>query len=502
MSTYLGILEKYQNNERVIAGFVGNSVGCGYYANNWDYLVEKLNMQLTTASRIDTRVQSMAIQLRAMLKAKNAQSDLYNLSGDGWCTEDHLGRGTHGVIEGIPTITALAAMNPKPDIVFIALNINDLNHRIGLGAGHINWTMYCANTRTMVQQCLDNGMVPVLVKEGNVTMGTADGKSYADYIAEYDVVADEFAVQGIGLLDTYTSTLTASGIMYDSLHRNQAGHYLGFADYEEWFNQPLALGFTAPTVTKVGETLQFDCDIANFISLTDTMVFQYKVGAGAWLPMATAQLVSGRTYRSSVPYAVAVDDVSFKARATRGATSYESKVAVYPVGTVGNVIVPSIVGLAPNITFGGAGEANVHALTFSSNITHGETGYASAHSLPFSGTVSVGASARLSAYSTAFEIPEALYQGGLYSIKPSVAAAGQEIDAAETAMKRAEAAEIPIGISLNRAALPGVIGAPGGMIRAIPGSMDTSRAALDDSAPKQSQPKSTGLRRANPRKLN
>lgn len=114
------IVEKFQKQLPVKAVLIGNSIGCGFYTIGWEYLAAEANSKLTLHSRTDDRVRSAAILLREKLQSVNAQSDLVNLSGSGWDTNDHLGIGR---FPGEDTVAEAISM--RPDAVFLALQVND-----------------------------------------------------------------------------------------------------------------------------------------------------------------------------------------------------------------------------------------------------------------------------------------------------------------------------------------------------------------------------------------
>ena len=124
-------LEKFQAGEAVIAVMLGNSIGMGYNAEGHEQLSSLYNESRGFAiEHRNSGYVGHSRMLRDYLKSKNPKSELINLSGDGWDTNDHLGI-------SLPSSSApphessevvIRALNPKPDIVFIPLQVNDPNH--------------------------------------------------------------------------------------------------------------------------------------------------------------------------------------------------------------------------------------------------------------------------------------------------------------------------------------------------------------------------------------
>jgi lysophospholipase L1-like esterase len=228
--TAASVAARFQLGLLTKAVMIGNSIGCGYYATGWEFLVAEPNSKLTEASRKDARVRSAAIMLREKLMQANAGSDLINLSGSGWDTNDHAGTGR---FPGADTIGD--AIRLMPDVVFLPLQVNDFLLQRGTFAA------FQANTRAMVQRLLDAKILPVLVKE-NYILENADGVRFQRFIDEVDLIARE---RGIPVIDSYTpfrdaiqstSTSVNKNLYNDNVHPNGAGHALIFKQYSDFFD--------------------------------------------------------------------------------------------------------------------------------------------------------------------------------------------------------------------------------------------------------------------------
>ena len=111
-------------------------------------------------------------------------------------------------------------MSPKPDVVFVPLQINDANHNIQL-------SVFYKNTSIIVDSSESAGIDVVLVKENFVRI-----EGYSDYIDMVDTIARE---QNVSVIDTYTPSLGRSDILFYYAHPNDKGHKLIFEQYRNWF---------------------------------------------------------------------------------------------------------------------------------------------------------------------------------------------------------------------------------------------------------------------------
>lgn len=219
-------LEKFQAGEAVIAVMLGNSIGMGYNATGYEVLHTRYNDSrgFAVEHRIDGSIGHSAM-LRDYLKSKNPASQLVNLSGDGWDTNDHLGI-------TLPSSSApphessevtIRGLSPKPDVVFIPLQVNDANHLIPL-------PVFEANTRRLIGSIRDSGIEPVLVKENDV-----DIKDYPLYIGRVSKIAQDMKVE---VIDTWTPTRGKPELRADYAHVNDAGQKVIFEQYRNWLTAP------------------------------------------------------------------------------------------------------------------------------------------------------------------------------------------------------------------------------------------------------------------------
>ncbi len=134
--------------------------------------------------------------------------------------------------------------------------------------------------------------------------------------------------------DVWTATVAKSSIGFDSAIA-KCIVTRGASTYESSESDALsvwpAVVLGTPTITKSSETLTVDCSAANYTAAIDTLAFQYKVGSGDWVDMIAPSLVSGTTYRSTVPYAIATEDITARAKNTRWAVDALSSEAVFTV---------------------------------------------------------------------------------------------------------------------------------------------------------------------------
>lgn len=218
------ILQKFQAGEAIVAVMLGNSIGMGHGATGDEILKNRYNdsRNFTVEYRSSGDIGHSHL-LRQYLKAKNPNSELINLSGDGWDTNDHLGISlpSSSAPPHESTETVLASLSQTPDLVFIPLQINDANHEIPI-------SVFAKNTRQLLTSVTENGSAPVIVKENY-----AEIEKYPRYVACAGEIAREFEVP---VIDTYTPTLGRNDLLRDYAHPNQAGHQVIFDQYKTWLS--------------------------------------------------------------------------------------------------------------------------------------------------------------------------------------------------------------------------------------------------------------------------
>lgn len=212
--TAANAIAKYRLGQPVVLAVIGNSVGCGYYGSGYANIpsISLSNKKLTDAGRISNVCDGgWPTRLRLYLQKKNASSQLYNFSGDGWDSNDHRGlSGSSGVVGPTATVPQILAMSTLPDLVFLALQINDPNHGLSLAT-------FETNTRAIISGLTAAGVPVVMVKESPATL-----TNYASFVTKAGDIATEL---GLPILDFNSLwPLTSTGYMYDSLHPQDGGH--------------------------------------------------------------------------------------------------------------------------------------------------------------------------------------------------------------------------------------------------------------------------------------
>lgn len=270
----------YQTGKPVVVGVIGDSIACGFRANNWREIGEK-DERITPDSQNNPNIGGWAQQLQVWLKQKNPNSIVYNVSGSGWTTEMVLDRGS---------VKKLALMVPKPTVVFISLVVNDrykdkpnIDSEVGMA-----FSQYPINLAAICKQCRDYGMTPVLVQEINEPLPAGAGWKYAEYphrhrnpgikhhaYSEYIQLVKTVAHSGkfykrnIYVIDVYSNSLNHGNYpryiyrtkdehgkidnspgpedyrsdlytmeannVFDPIHPNQAGHDLILTQYKKFF---------------------------------------------------------------------------------------------------------------------------------------------------------------------------------------------------------------------------------------------------------------------------
>lgn len=238
----------------VSIAIVGDSTTCGFGANpgpnvwsdgnsyifvnggtgpNWEsgdpYYINTSGMP-SQAQQDNKAIPSATRLLRTYVEAANPQSKVYNFGGSGWTAANHISNGS---------IAALAAMSPKPEVVFIALGINSAKNNQGQGN----------ELRTLLSQAIANDMLPVLVKEHNVAVAgspsgnwsataTADNwypmDNWPGIRSEIDSVAQQY---GVGVIDLGTEDCVIdSSLLYDPFHPSAKGYQVIFEKFKNWIS--------------------------------------------------------------------------------------------------------------------------------------------------------------------------------------------------------------------------------------------------------------------------
>lgn len=218
------MVTKFLAGKAITAVLLGNSIGIGYYSSTYEVIpsISEYSGELLANERTSNKPGGHASLLRKFLKSKNESSELINLSGSGWDTNDHLGIAlpSTAVAPHKSLIDGIFLMQPKPDVVFIPLQINDANHNIDI-------SVFYKNTSFIVRSIKSAGIDVVLVKENY-----ADIPGYSAYVSYIDDIARE---QGVQVIDTYTPSLGRKDLLFDYAHPNEKGHELIFEQYRKWF---------------------------------------------------------------------------------------------------------------------------------------------------------------------------------------------------------------------------------------------------------------------------
>lgn len=250
---YQDVIRRWQNGDPIRVILIGDSVTLGCCAAGWEKLHQtsegdsRGSGRLSILDRLTDDSGGLASQLRAMLRARNPESVLINESGDGWDSRMVLGLTRRR--PGDPLVDVIADVmktaTPPSDLAFISLGINDFGH--GYPYALTGWRdILRQNLLTMVRRLKAGGVVPVLVKTNDIDrIASLADLRWCDYMATLDALASE---ESIPVVDGYTPFHAAvvnaggfdeSGLMYDYLHPNQAGHDLLFSQFATWFNQAL-----------------------------------------------------------------------------------------------------------------------------------------------------------------------------------------------------------------------------------------------------------------------
>ncbi len=242
---------KYKHNEQITIGIIGNSIGCGYRADNTFPCKESNNKggvlgqfdldndgRLKEDGQYDPLVRGWSFQLNDYIKKKNKNNCIQNMSASGWDMRHHIADNT---------IQKIALRIPKPNIILIPLQIND---------SKLSIEEYIKNLELFVKQIRSFNMIPVLVKENSIdsidvfgikgintfTKKTPERKNFYLIMNSIDSIAKS---EHIGIVDFYSPTqkiiarttignANTSGILWDYLHPNQAGHDLMFSIIKKW----------------------------------------------------------------------------------------------------------------------------------------------------------------------------------------------------------------------------------------------------------------------------
>lgn len=223
-----GIPCAYANYPGISPNFTNDGSGSYIYLLDNNYLspVSQANMAIPSGIRL----------LESYIRDVNASSRVYNLSISGGGAAEHV---TYG------SVAQLATEVPKPDVVFIVTGINSIKR--GLSQDR--------SVQMLITACINNNMLPILVKSNNIAMDSRTGSWYGPdspnnlsppanwipwtttynwrtYIGSFDTLA---AGNNIPLIDLGSPDGAIDVVkLYDPFHPNAAGYNSIFLVYKAW----------------------------------------------------------------------------------------------------------------------------------------------------------------------------------------------------------------------------------------------------------------------------
>lgn len=246
---------KFRAGQKVAIAVIGDSTSCGFGANpgpntwtdgnsylcvnggtgpNWtagDPYFINLSGYPSQAQQDNTGIPSAVRLLRTYVEGINPASRVYNYGWSGGTAQTHVSAGT---------VATIAALTPKPDVVFIATGINDAKQNLHQAQA----------LAILVVQCLDAGMLPVLCKEHNIAVaGGPAGAWSASALpdnwypmdnwpairANVDAMAATYNLEVIDL-GTPDCAIDPS-LLYDPFHPSAKGYRVIYEKYRAWLGE-------------------------------------------------------------------------------------------------------------------------------------------------------------------------------------------------------------------------------------------------------------------------
>ena len=259
---------KYQNSEQVALAIIGDSTTSGFGANpspnlwtnglaygcvnnprfgeNWKaYLADGVTPNPyyinttgfpSQAQQDNTGIPSAVRLLRTAVESRNGGSEVYNYGGSGWTAGNHVSEGT---------VATVAALVPKPDVIFFNLGINSAKSNASQDT----------DLRTLVSQAIANDILPILVKPNNI--GVADSPSgswgatacpdnwypmdnWPSIRNNIQQIADD---NGLSVIDLGTEDgILDETLLYDSFHPSNLGYEAIYRIYDNFLGSPVIVG--------------------------------------------------------------------------------------------------------------------------------------------------------------------------------------------------------------------------------------------------------------------
>lgn len=229
---------------------IGNSIACGYRSDGWEHIDSTLDRKGRATEATNYVSNGWVQQFREYKQRTDPEFVLYNLSGDGWTTREHIDR---------KTLKLLSKCSPAPDYAMVALSIVDRLKDDGTISGGLSYYEYIANTVYLISGIANLNIKPVLVKENYVDMWGGKGfapteytamaqvkkpgsglhRCLSDYVGIYNTLAHIFDCEVVEFYEAMRGRKLEYGMIgntgiYDVWHPGQKGHDLMFREVLKW----------------------------------------------------------------------------------------------------------------------------------------------------------------------------------------------------------------------------------------------------------------------------
>lgn len=238
MGTLVDALQKFMLHDPVNFVVIGNSVGCGYNALNYTAIptISQSNGKFTVGGRTSDLIPGAWVtRFRAYVKGRNAGSQVYNFSGNGWDTNDHRGIAlpSSGVVGQTNTAAEVVALTPLPDLAILALQINDPNHGLTVAT-------FETNTRAIIAQLAAGGVPTLLMLENYANIA-----GYGSFQSKLVEIGADLNIPVIDGRAPFGAT--GAGYMADYAHPTEPGQALLHQAAAKWFDENMPSGGQAFT---------------------------------------------------------------------------------------------------------------------------------------------------------------------------------------------------------------------------------------------------------------